>query len=147
MAGRATEWGAKLAELRRATGLSAAAVARDLGELGVALDRASIYAYEAGRVAAPDAAVVWGLARIYGVKLEDLVNALVDERAISRLVSSNRPPKLRPSRAELHVLERLRQLSPTARKACLDFIDFQLRPSPPRRGPKRRPPERGGKRR
>ncbi|PYR29868.1 MAG: hypothetical protein DMF90_28910 [Acidobacteria bacterium] len=129
MAGQTSEWGAKLAELRKATGLSAAAVVKDLKELGIDLDRASIYAYEAGRVAAPAAAVVWGLARIYGVKLDDLVNALVDAKAIIRLTPSSRSAQRRLSRVELGVLDRLRKLTPTARKACLDFIGFQLRQS------------------
>jgi transcriptional regulator with XRE-family HTH domain len=128
----AGEWGAKLARLRNASGLSAAGVVRRLLELGVTLDRASIYAYEAGRVAAPDAAVVWGLAKVYGVKLDDLASALVDSRATS-IVPAHRGQELRPSQAELKVLERLRALPAGARKACLEFIDFQHHKSHKRR--------------
>lgn len=129
MPGRPDDWGAKLAELRKSTGLSAAAVVNELKDLGIDLDRASIYAYEAGRVAAPDARVVWGLAQIYGVKLDELVGVLVDARVTLRPPSSNQPSRLRLSRAEFQVLERLRKLTPSARKACLEFIDFQIQRS------------------
>jgi transcriptional regulator with XRE-family HTH domain len=129
MASLVSEWGGKLAELRKSSGLSAAAVVKRLADFGIVLDRGSIYAYEAGRVAAPDAIVVWGLARVYRVKLEDLLNVLVDARAATRLVQSIRSREPEPSRAELDLLRRLRRLSPSARKACLDFIDFQLQRS------------------
>jgi transcriptional regulator with XRE-family HTH domain len=121
----AKTWGARLSELRQATGLSAAAVVKQLAEFGIVLDRASIYAYENGRVAAPDAAVVWGLARIYNVKLEDLVEALVDARApMTAQPQQSRRTTL--SSDERRAVEGLRKLERPARKACLDFLDFQL---------------------
>ena len=149
MPGRVAEWGATLAQLRNSTGLSAAAVVSDLKVFGINLDRASIYAYEAGRVAAPDAAVVWGLARIYGVRLDELISTLVDVRATNRpgaldrtkrLAVLNRSKQLRPSSAELQVIERLRRLNSKARKACLDFIDFQLQRTASKGTRKQHPP-------
>ena len=129
-------WGARLAELRRGTGLSAAAVVSRLEALGIALDRASIYAYEGGRVAAPDAAVLWGLSRIYNVSLEELVSALLDPRT---QVSAPLPTAAheQPSPAEIRLLSKLRRLRPAARKACIDFIDFQVLASERRVGRKR----------
>ncbi len=122
----AKSWGVRLAELRRAAGLSAAAVVKHLAGFGIALDRASIYAYENGRVGAPDAAVVWGLARIYNVKLEDLVTALLDARTPIIPQTRRQASLVQFTSAEMKVLERLRELKPAARKSCIDFIDFQL---------------------
>jgi transcriptional regulator with XRE-family HTH domain len=96
-----------------------------LEALGIALDRASIYAYESGRVAAPDAAVLWGLARIYKVNLEELISALLDPRM---QVTAPLPTVIseQASAAEIQLLIKLRRLRPATRKACVDFIDFQV---------------------
>lgn len=134
MAGRPGDWGAKLAELRKRAGLSAADVVKELRALGVELNSASIYTYEAGRVSSPAAAVIWGLAQVYGVNLEDLVRILVDPRATSRLAGPDRSTHLRLSLEERNAVNRLRQLSPAARKAVLEFLDFQLQHMRPKKG-------------
>ena len=105
----------------------------DRAEVGIELDRASIYAYEAGRVAAPDAAVLWGLARVYGVNIDDLIGTLVGYRGIERLVVPERKQDWKPSSAELKVIARLRKMSPTSRKSCIEFINFQFKRSASRR--------------
>src|SRR5437016_4323034 len=70
-------WGTNLARLRQNASLSGADVVGRLASLGIRVDRRSIYAYEAGRIAAPDAGLVWGLSRIYGVSAEELISGLV----------------------------------------------------------------------
>src|SRR5437588_12733401 len=73
-------WGEHLVRLRQNVSLSGADVVVRLASLGIRVDRRSIYAYEAGRIAAPDAGVVWGLAKVYGVGADDLISLLVQAR-------------------------------------------------------------------
>jgi hypothetical protein len=56
-------------------------VCRRLEELvGVRFDRSTLLRYEAGEVLTPDPLVLWGLARIYLVPLEDLLVRLHADR-------------------------------------------------------------------
>jgi transcriptional regulator with XRE-family HTH domain len=126
MARVAKSWGTKIAQLRKGSGLSAAGVAKRLAGLGIPLDRASIYAYESGRVAAPDAVVLWGLAQIYGVDLEELVAALLDARKQVEPRFNRMHRLVEPTSTEIAVLERFRKLTAAARKSCIDFLDYQL---------------------
>ena len=131
-------WGSVLAALRQASGLSAAEVVERLKTLGVEINRASIYTYEAGRVSAPDAGVVWGLSQIYCVPVADLIADLV---ALRKGESRPDRPKTSASgksdanehltEAEIEWVQQWRQLTPQARKACREFIRFQLNSNPP----------------
>src|SRR5579871_491571 len=121
-------WGRLLADLRREAGLTGNEVARRLEHLGIVIDRASIYAYENGRISAPDAGVVWGLAHIYGVPVEDLIATLVRSRTNRAAASAPRlpmTPTLHVSDDERALIRTWRTLSPTAKRACQQFIDFQ----------------------
>src|SRR6266516_2277097 len=73
-------WGAILLQLRKDAGLTGSEVVGQLGSLGVKMDRRTLYTYEAGRVSSPDAAVVWGLAKVYGTDVEGLLGSLVASR-------------------------------------------------------------------
>lgn len=71
-------FGARLGELRGEK--SAEIVVRQMGQLGVTLTASTLYQYEAGTVNAPDPGVLWALAKIYQVDLDDLIALLVAER-------------------------------------------------------------------
>src|SRR5712692_3865499 len=73
-------WGSHLTRLRQNAALSGAEVSKRLARLGLHIDRRTIYAYEAGRIGAPDAGVLWGLAKVYGVSPEELAMTLVQYR-------------------------------------------------------------------
>jgi transcriptional regulator with XRE-family HTH domain len=124
------QWGASLAELRHAAGLSAAQVVGRLAEIGIEVDRASIYNYEAGKVPAPDAGVIWGLAHVYSVPIADLVGDLVADRIGESFggPTHGRPgPPENLSDSEIRLIVQWRKLTPHTRKACEEFIRFQLR--------------------
>jgi transcriptional regulator with XRE-family HTH domain len=122
-------WGAHLARLRENAGLSGAAVIARLASIGIRLDRRSIYAYEAGRIAAPDAGVVWGLAQIYGVDTDDLISALI----LARTGTRAQPPKCDPnlgetivvSNRERELVMQLRKMPHKSHQACQDFVAFE----------------------
>jgi transcriptional regulator with XRE-family HTH domain len=137
----AQRWGTALAELRQTSKLSAADVVKRLKALGIHVVRASIYAYEAGTVAAPDAGVVWALAQVYGVPVADLIRDLVADRNGGQIVQGGKTRREAPrglSEAEIDLLDLWRRLSPQQRKTCDEFIRFQARkPSERRPGHKR----------
>lgn len=122
-------WGAALAELRRSSKLSAAEVVKRLKALGIEIDRASVYTYEAGKVLAPDAGVVWGLAQIYGVSTDTLISELVAARrgepSDTKLRESRELRRIGPASDETSLLELWRRLSPQQKKTCLEFLLFQ----------------------
>jgi transcriptional regulator with XRE-family HTH domain len=124
-------WGTTLAKLRQDAQLTGAEVARQLERLGIHLDRASVYAYEAGRVSAPDAGVIWGLARIYGVSVEGLITALVRSRT-GRAGELPKDDGAHPtggfdlSDEERELVQEWRKLTHQGRRACREFVSFQL---------------------
>jgi transcriptional regulator with XRE-family HTH domain len=124
----AKSWGATLAMRRRDAGLSAAAVARRLGQLGITVDRGTIYAYEAGRITAPDAGVVWGLANIYKISVDALIQLLVEARTgvvvRTQLRIDDGRTTVELTREEHDLLRRLRQLPARDRAMCREFIEF-----------------------
>jgi len=132
----AQAWGASLAELRYEARLSATDVVRRLKDFGVQVDRASIYNYEAGKVSAPDAGVVWALAHIYGVSVEELIAGLVADRSGERPNQGRKTaPELQSqpaalSEAEATLIRLWRELPSHKRKACLEFVRFQLQEEP-----------------
>jgi transcriptional regulator with XRE-family HTH domain len=138
----AERWGAALGELRHAARLSAAEVVKRLKTFGIHIDRASIYTYEAGRVSAPDAGVVWGLAQVYGVSVAELIGTLVSIRnggqSTERARVSPRTTAAKPNLAEdeSDLIKVWRRLSPHRRKVCREFILFELNDgiSGPQRG-------------
>jgi transcriptional regulator with XRE-family HTH domain len=67
-------FGARLRALRGRH--SREAISIRLGELGVPLGGSTLAQYEKGLVWAPDAGVLWGLARIYGQDLAELIALL-----------------------------------------------------------------------
>jgi hypothetical protein len=122
-------WGAHLARLRQNAALSGAEVVVHLAALGVRMDRRSIYAYEGGRIAAPDSGAVWGLSKIYGVNTDDLISLLVQARTGQRLTATHEgttgQESIRVSPEEREIVHQLRGLSSKARQACRDFIAFE----------------------
>jgi hypothetical protein len=68
--------------LRRLRGpASRGQVCRAVAGFGLALDRSTLLKYEAGRVNAPDPAILWALGRIYQLpNLDDLLRVLVVDR-------------------------------------------------------------------
>ena len=64
-------FGNRLFQLR--SGRSREVISRRLKSLGVPLGGSTLGQYEKGGVWAPDAGVLWGLAKIYGVDLEELI--------------------------------------------------------------------------
>ena len=123
------QWGMRLARLRENAGLSGGKVVEKLLELGIKVDRRTIYAYEAGRIAAPDAGVVWGLAGIYNVDTADLIARLVACRT-GRLVTTAEKDAPLDEWVKLSIEERklftqLRCLPARKRQTCLDFVAFQ----------------------
>jgi transcriptional regulator with XRE-family HTH domain len=120
-------WGTLLAKLRKAAQLTGAEVVHRLAILGVRLDRRTLYTYEAGRVMAPDAAVVWGLAQIYRADLDGLLEALVASRnsqTVPAAIDRPGPKAPRISSEELRLLNLLRKLPPRSRGECEQFIRF-----------------------
>ena len=121
-------WGATLAARRRDIGLSAAAVARRLGQLGIQVDRGTIYAYEAGRIAAPDAGVVWGLASVYNVSADELIQSLVEAR--TGIVGRSQAPvddgrtTVDLTKDEFDLIRKFRKLSARERFLCREFTEF-----------------------
>lgn len=67
-------FGGRLTALR--DGRSRGVIIKRLEALGVAFDESSLFQYEAGTVWAPDVGVLWGLSRVYGVGLNELVALL-----------------------------------------------------------------------
>jgi transcriptional regulator with XRE-family HTH domain len=139
-------WGLALAELRRACRLTASEVVKRLTAFGIEIDPASIYTYEAGKVYAPDAGVVWGLAQVYGVSVTDLIADLVADRSEGRSLEGHKASSRDQARSstlsdtEANVIQLWRQLPAHKRKACEEFMRFQLQDEPgraARRGPRR----------
>jgi len=122
-------WGARLAQLRRNAALTGAEVVAKLASLGIRLDRRTIYAYEAGRIAAPDAGAVWGLAKIYGVSVEELSSALVQSRTGQKPVGlqagASGQDTVRVTIEERDLIQQLRTLPSKSREACRDFVAFE----------------------
>jgi transcriptional regulator with XRE-family HTH domain len=123
-------WGAHLAQLRRNAGMSGGDVVERLHSFGIQVDRRSIYAYEAGRIAAPDAGLVWGLGKVYGVAVEELISALV----IARTGQKSAPlpvhqldrETIQVTGDERELLQQIRNLPPKSLEICREFIAFQL---------------------
>jgi transcriptional regulator with XRE-family HTH domain len=130
--GLSRRWGAALAELRHASRLSAAEVIKRLKALGLELDRASIYMYEAGKVSAPDAGVVWGLAQVYGVSVTDLIADLVTARNgapfgdRAKVGQRAAGADVALSEDETDLFQLWHRLSPQQKKASREFILFEL---------------------
>jgi hypothetical protein len=122
-------WGTHLARLRQNAALSGADVVGQLASLNIRVDRRSIYAYEAGRIAAPDAGLIWGLSKIYGVSVEELISGLVSARTGQKPAPAhlNTPSheSIRVTAEERELVHQIRSLSPKARRACVDFIAFE----------------------
>jgi transcriptional regulator with XRE-family HTH domain len=74
-------FGELLRHLRERRKLSQGQVRNYLKNYGVTLSSAAMSRYEHGERAAPDPAVLYGMSKCYGVELEQLVAALVAERA------------------------------------------------------------------
>ena len=122
-------WGVILLRLRNDAGLTGSEVVRELDRLGVKLDRRTLYTYEAGRVSSPDAAVVWGLARVYRADAEELLRALVASRnatdPTSKLVHLKRQRASELTPQELQLLGLFRKLPSELRAECEAFVRFQ----------------------
>lgn len=71
-------FGERLEDLRN--GVSREIISRKLEKLGAPIGGSTLAQYEKGAVWAPDAAVLWGLAYIYGVNFLDLVALLRENR-------------------------------------------------------------------
>ena len=131
-------WGALLLRLRKDAGLSGTDVVDQLANLGVKLDRRTLYTYEAGRVTAPAAAVVWGLACIYRADVEDLLKALVvTGNATSpnaKLGDVKKSKAFEATSEDFQLMEVIRKLPPTLRNECREFIRFQVERSRTYRG-------------
>ena len=66
--------GAHLKELRTKRGLSLEQVAQMLaGQFQIRISRSALSRYETGKRTTPDALLLWGLSKIYGVLLDDLI--------------------------------------------------------------------------
>src|SRR5712691_2085907 len=104
-------WGVRLARLRQNAALSGGEVVNRLASFGIQANRRSIYAYEAGRIAAPDAGVVWALAKIYGIELEELISTLVvartGQRPISPSIETSAQESVRVSAEERELLQQI----------------------------------------
>jgi transcriptional regulator with XRE-family HTH domain len=129
------DWGAILRQLRQTLGMSGADVVARLKVLGVTLDRRTLYTYEAGRVRSPDAAVVWGLARIYGADLEDLIMSLVSNRnaptARAAEVRTSKPREL--LRDDSQLIQLFQNLPAETKAEVEEFIQFHISRSRTRR--------------
>ena len=121
-------WGTHLVRLRQNAGLSGAKVVNGLAALGIQIDRRTVYAYEAGRIAAPDAGVLWGLAQIYRVSADELVAALVSYRTgrpSTVLEPRSSDEMIRVTSTERDLIQDFRSLSAKDRHACGEFIKFE----------------------
>jgi hypothetical protein len=100
--------------------------------------------YEAGKVSAPDAGVVWGLAQVYGVSVADLIADLVTARNGApfgdRAKGGQRAAgaDVALSEDETDLLQLWHRLSPQQKKACREFILFELSRGASGRQPKGR---------
>lgn len=74
----APTFGAHLQALRGAH--SRGAICDQLTPFGLSLDRSTLLQYERGTVGSPDPVILWALAQIYGMRLDDLFSALVFDR-------------------------------------------------------------------
>lgn len=78
----APKFGRFLTDCRIARNLETGPVERIVSErYGVPLGHTSLWRYENGQTMYPDPAVIWALARLYGVSLEAMVLELVKDRA------------------------------------------------------------------
>jgi transcriptional regulator with XRE-family HTH domain len=122
-----SSWGRALAASRSRLGLSAAAVAQRLQDLGLHVDRTTLYAYEAGRIVAPDAGVLWGLATLYRLPVDQLIASLVAARTGRKphMSSSAAPTPYELNGEERALIGSFRALSSKDRAACRAFAAFR----------------------
>lgn len=122
-------FGKFLREHRDASGLSAEQVVHRLQRYHVKLDNSTLYNYEAGTVAAPDAGVLWGLCQIYSdLEIDPLLAFLVHTRsglpvAAPKRAATTTPPDI--SDDEWQLVHTFRRLAPAGQRATLDFVTFQ----------------------
>lgn len=119
----APQFGALLTTLRGAH-TSRGIICAKLARFGLALDRSTLLQYERGTVASPSPTILWGLAQIYRVPLNDLVVALL------RDVSTNRTQvwhhdEVEPEQRAL--AELASAMSPTERQTLVALLDLLLR--------------------
>jgi transcriptional regulator with XRE-family HTH domain len=120
----APQFGALLTTLRGAH-TSRGIICAKLARFGLALDRSTLLQYERGTVASPSPTILWGLAQIYRVPLNDLVVALL------RDVSTNRTQLFRhevePFTPEQRAIAELSSaMSPKARQALVTLLELLL---------------------
>jgi hypothetical protein len=88
-----------------------------------------LYQYEAGLVRAPDAAVLWGLARIYEVDFEALVCHLIDNRQNTKIKTADSEAvpasDIALSAQEQQIVKALRAMPKDIREECIGFIEWR----------------------
>jgi len=119
----APKFGALLTTLR-GSHTSRGVICSKLARFGLALDRSTLLQYERGTVASPSPTILWGLAQIYRVPLNDLVLALL------RDLSPKHPAfrhEVDPLTAEQRMIAELSMaLSPKARQALVTLLEVLL---------------------
>lgn len=115
--------------------MTATQVARILGEkYGIKVDSSTLYNYEGGTVFAPDPGVLWGLAKLYDVDLEEMLTLLVMNRANQDAetleLQYSKPNEVRVHADDLPFIEYGRAVSGVGRKRLLEvmrlFVDDSL---------------------
>jgi transcriptional regulator with XRE-family HTH domain len=125
---RAPKFGALLTSLR-GPHTSRGAICSKLARFGLSLDRSTLLQYERGTVRSPDPTILWGLAQIYRVPLNDLMLALL------RDVSPKHHPMIRhevdPLTPEQRVIAELSSaVSPKARQALVTLLELLSEKAP-----------------
>jgi transcriptional regulator with XRE-family HTH domain len=112
--------GSRLETLRGPT-TSRAVVCAKLAQLGLRLDRSTLLQYERGTVESPSAVVLWGLAQIYRVPLDDLMSALLFD--VTKRPQAKRH-EAEPLTPEQRIIAELSgPLSPHLRQTLVAFLE------------------------
>jgi transcriptional regulator with XRE-family HTH domain len=94
-------FGAVLAAARNKRGLTMGQVVARVHQTGPHFEgftRAQLSRYEAGFIQIPDPAVLWRLAQIYRVTLQEFVDSLVDDRERLARAKTESPPGRKTAR-------------------------------------------------
>lgn len=111
-------FGRQLTKLRGSQ--SRGAVCRALRKFGLTVERSTLLHYERGRVAAPDPAIVWALARYYGLdSVDELLQVLVMDRTGRKLRDGVDLTVPALSSTQRTMAELMGQLSPTLQEALV----------------------------
>jgi transcriptional regulator with XRE-family HTH domain len=116
-------FGGFLKERREAKHLTAQQVVLRLKTMGIGLDQSTLYNWETGTVKAPDPVALWGLAKIYQVSHDGLIELLLKSQIDTGEAIPF--PASADETAEERLLTRIRGLRAEARRRLLKWLDFE----------------------